>query len=194
MQYMITIKELNTKRCIIRPYKLSDSEDLIEGLNEYDVVKWLEKIPYPYTKKDAIDYLKSKIKNKKENTNYSFAIYHKKDNKMIGHISINIIDQFSGIGSTGSWINKKYQRQGYMTEAKIAINNFAFNKLKLNRLESTVIADNVSSNKTQKKLGYILEGIKRKAVKSRITKNIYDLNIYGLLKEDWNKIKKNFIK
>jgi RimJ/RimL family protein N-acetyltransferase len=81
-----------------------------------------------------------------------------------------------------------------MTEAKIVVNDFAFNKLRLRRLNSEVFTNNKASNATQVKMGYILEGVKRSAVKSKTTKKIYDENIYGLLKKDWQKAKKKFKK
>lgn len=79
-----------------------------------------------------------------------------------------------------------------MTEAKIAVNDFAFNKLKLRRLNSQVYKENKASNATQKKMGYRLEGTQRKKEKTLSTGKIHDVNIYGLLKEDWSKARKKF--
>jgi RimJ/RimL family protein N-acetyltransferase len=42
---------------------------------------------------------------------------------------------------------------GYATEAKIAINNFAFNELKLRKLTSFIFVENKVSNVVQKKMG-----------------------------------------
>jgi len=181
--------ELETKRLILRKPKLSDWKDLIEGVGEYDVAKMLLKVPYPYKKKDADIYIKSVIKRWKQKikSDCSFFIELKSEKKIIGAIGIHRIDEFSKIGTTGSWINKKYWRNGYMTEAKIAINDFAFNKLKLRRLNSDVFKENKASNATQLKMGYKLEGTKRKAVRSKASGKIYDENIWGLLKEDWEK-------
>jgi RimJ/RimL family protein N-acetyltransferase len=47
--------------------------------------------------------------------------------------------------------------------------------------------DNKASNATQQKVGYKHEGVKRKAARSRGSGKIHDLNLYGLLKEDWKK-------
>ena len=105
-------------------------------------------------------------------------------------MGLRSLNQFNGTASTGSWINKKYWRKGYITEAKIAANDFAFNKLKLRRLNSTVNTGNDASNATQKKMGYVFEGIQRKAAKSMASGKIHDLNIYGLLKQDWEKARK----
>ena len=187
--------ELKTKRLILRKPKKSDWKDLVEGVGEYDVAKMLLVVPHPYNKKDADTYIKTVIKRWKQKiqNDYTFFIELKSEKKVIGAIGIHRIDKFSGIGTTGSWINKKYWRNGYMTEAKIAVNDFAFNKLKLRRLESPVFSDNKASNAVQIKMGYKLEGVKRKAVKGKTTGKIYDENIYGLLKEDWVKARKKLL-
>jgi len=188
--------ELETKRLILRKPKKSDWEDIVEGIGEYDVCKWLFKTPYPYTKKDAEKFIKLKIKKWKQKIkdDYLFFIELKSEKKVIGAIGIHNVDNYSKTGETGSWINKKYWRNGYITEAKIAVNNFAFNKLKLRRLNSPVYRDNKASNATQLKMGYKLEGTKRKSKKTRADGKIHDENIYGLLKEDWDKVKGKLMK
>ncbi len=183
---------LETKRLILRKPKTSDWKDILEGVGEYDVAKMLLKVPHPYSKKMAEEFIKKIIKRwrKKVKDDYLFLIELKSEKKVIGAIGLHSVDDFSKIATTSSWINKKYWRVGYMTEAKIAVNDFAFNELKLRRLNSNVFINNKASNRTQLKVGYKLEGKKRKAVKSKITGKIYDENMYGLLKEDWVKARR----
>jgi ribosomal-protein-alanine N-acetyltransferase len=187
---------LETKRLILRKPRKSDWKDLVEGVGEYDVAKMLLVVPHPYNKKDADTYIKMVIKRWKQKiqNDYTFFIELKSEKKIIGAIGIHRIESFSKIGTTGSWINKKYWRNGYMTEAKIAVNDFAFNKLKLRRLNSVVFTENKASNATQSKMGYKLEGTMRKAVRSKASGKIHDENIYGLLKEDWKKARAKIIK
>lgn len=184
--------ELKTKRLILRKPKLNDWKDLVEGIGEYDVAKMLVKVPHPYSRKDAEVYIRKVIKRwkKKDNNDYSFFIELKSEKKVIGAITIRIIDPISKVGETGSWINKKYWRNGYMTETKIAVNDFAFNKLKLKRLESPVFKDNKASNATQLKMGYKLEGMRRKSKISLASGKTHDENIYGLLKQEWKERRK----
>lgn len=188
--------ELKTERLILRKPKISDWKDLVEGVGEYDVAKMMSKIPHPYKKEDALVYLKKavKIHKQKVKKGYTFFIELKSEKKIIGAVGVYDIDYFSGVGRTGSWVNKKYWRNGYMTEAKIAVNDFAFNKLKLRRLDSDVYVDNKASNATQRKMGYKLEGMQRKRIKTQATGKIHDLNIYGLLKEDWKKARGKLLK
>lgn len=188
--------ELETKRLILRSPKKSDWRDLVEGVSDYDVSKMTVSIQYPYTRKDAEDFIKKRIKIWKEKVinDYFFLIELKSEKKVIGAVGIHRLDRFAGTGETGSWINKSYWRKGYMTEAKIALNDFAFNKLKLRKLNSVVFTDNKASNATQIKMGYRLEGMQRKDKKSKASGKIHDVNIYGLLKEDWKKIRPILIK
>lgn len=188
--------ELKTKRLILRKHKKSDWKDLVEGLGNYDVSKMLGSVPYPYTRKKAEEYIQKRAKKWKEKpiTDYVFVIELKSEKKVIGSIGLHKINFFNKVGTTGSWINKKYWGKGYVTEAKIALNDFAFNKLKLRRLESNVFVSNKASNAVQLKIGYKLEGTKRRCIKSLVTGKIYDENIYGLMKEEWKKKRPSLIK
>ena len=188
--------ELETKRLILRKPRKGDWKDIVEGAGEFDVAKMTSAMPHPYEKKAAENFIKEIIKKWKQKvrTDYSFSIELKSEKKIIGGIGIHRVNKFSGTGETGSWINKKYWRNGYITEAKIAVNDFAFNKLKLRRLNSPVFKDNKASNATQIKMGYKLEGIQRKDGKSKASGKIHDVNVYGLLKEDWEKIRPKLVK
>lgn len=187
---------LETKRLILRKPKLNDWENLLNGIGDYDISKMLQRVPYPYHKKDALTYISKTIKQWKEKkpSEYNFFIELKSEKKIIGAIGIHRIDYFSGVGSTGSWINKKYWRNGYMTEAKIALNDFAFNQLKLRRLQCGVYSTNKASNATQIKIGYKLEGVKMRCLKNKTSGRIHDENMYGLLREDWKKRRPELVK
>ena len=180
------ITKLETQRLILRKPKLSDWKDIVEGAGNLEVSKMTENIPYPYSKKDAVKWIKNCLKNW-GNGQYPFSIELRSEKKVIGCMGLAEVKIASGKAMTGSWINRKYQRRGYITEAKISVNNFAFDKLKLRKLKSSVIVDNLASNKTQQRVGYKIEGLMKKDTKSLATGKIHDLNLYGLLKEDWKK-------
>ena len=186
--------KLETKRLILRKPRISDWKDIVEGVGDLELSKMMKSIPYPYKKKDAVEWLKKTIKKWDKKESYAFYLELKSEKKVIGCIGLEHIRKFQGTATTGSWINKKYWKKGYITEAKIAANDFAFNKLKLRRLNSSVFTDNIASNKTQQKMGYKLEGMRRKYVKSLATGKIKDENMYGLLKEDWKEKRKILIK
>jgi len=183
--------KLETKRLILRRPRQSDWKDIVEACSDLDITKNLIVVPYPYRKRDALDWIKHSSKKKKDS--YTFFIELKSEKKVIGATSLEI-DDHNKIGKSGSWINKRYWKKGYITEAKIAVNNFAFNKLKLRKLESGAFVSNKASDIMQKKMGYKFEGTRRKHAISKATGKIHDENMYGLMKEEWNKVRPKLVK
>ena len=172
---------VETDRLILRPYKLEDADDLVDGLNNLNVSKWMAFVPFPYTKQDAVNYITSSI----EKSAYNFAIVLKSENKVIGATQISNVSKVHGTAGGGIWINEKYQGHGYGTEAWGARIKYAFNELKLRRLENGYFKNNIPSWKMQEKFGYKNEGIRRKRFISMATGNIEDEYITGLLREEW---------
>lgn len=184
--------KLKTKRLILREYSKKDVMDLVDGLNNLEVSKWLVIVPYPYTKKDAkkwIKYCMENAKKGKKRNSYDFAIELKSEKKVIGGMSLDKINKSHGTASGGIWINAKYHHHGYGTEAFGERIKFAFDKLKLRRIECGFLKGNASSLKMQKKLGFKFEGIRRKAFKCMADGKIKDECILGLLKNEWKKNK-----
>lgn len=178
---------LETERLILREWQDSDIDDLVEGLNNLNVSKWLAFVPYPYTKDDAKTYI-DRTKNSKD---YEFAIELKGENKVIGNVTLSGISQIHGTAGGGIWLNEKYQGMGYGIEAFNKRIDFAFNELKLRRLENGYFEGNEASKHMQEKLGYKSEGIRRKKFICMATGKIEDEYINGLLKEEWIDISKN---
>lgn len=187
---------IETKRLILRPPKRSDWKDVVEGSRDIQVSKMLAVVPHPYKKKDALRWINDVIKKwkKKKKEDYTFFIELKKEKKVIGATGIHKVSYIDKKAKTGSWINKKYWRKGYILEAKIPILDFIFNKLQLEKVETEAFVENKASNEMSKKLGFRYEGTKRKSVACKATGKIHDENIYGLLKEEWKKIRPKLIR
>jgi len=57
--------------------------------------------------------------------------------------------------------------------------------MNVEKFEIACIVENVGSNKIAQKIGYILEGTKRNAI--RVNNKIYAMNQYGMLKSEYTK-------
>jgi RimJ/RimL family protein N-acetyltransferase len=174
---------LETKRLLLRPAQEKDAKGLAEGLNNKGMNKFVLGIPYPYTEENAKQYIKyaSKTHENKE----IFFIELKKEKKIIGVIDIHAIDKKQRTASTGSWIGKNYQGNKYITEAKIAINDYVFNKLNIRKLWTNILVNNIASIKTQEKVGYRREGILRQHYIAKDAQEASDAIAFGLLKNEW---------
>lgn len=172
---------IETDRLILRQWKLDDINDVVEGLNNLNVTKWLAQVPYPYTEEDAKGFITKSI----ENNLYNFAIVLKEENKVIGGTQLNNISNVHGTAGGGIWLNEKYQGKGYGTEAFGARIKYAFEELGLRRLENGYFKENEKSHKMQLRFGYKDEGIRRKKFISQSTGKYEDEYITGLLREEW---------
>lgn len=180
---------LKTKRLILRPLKNSDAQSVTDNINNINVSKWLLVVPHPYSIKDARTWIKGNQKkwSAEPITDYVFGIDLKSEHIIVGAIGIHHVDKFQSCGEVGYWLGENYHGNGYGSEALKAVVDFAFNRLKLRRLEAGVFDGNSSSGSLLEKIGFRHEGEKLKAKRSKADGKIHDEHIYGLLREEYSK-------
>ncbi len=181
---------LETDRLILREWAPTDIDDLVEGLSDIEVAQWLAFVPHPYTAIDAekwIRYCIQSLGDERGRTAYHLAIEVKSTQKVIGGLSLDKINRSQGTAGGGIWINAKYHGAGYGSEAFGKRIEFAFEELKLRRLDNGYFKGNESSLKLQEKFGYKVEGIRRKAFVCMATGEIMDEYTTGLLREEWER-------
>jgi RimJ/RimL family protein N-acetyltransferase len=178
---------LITKRLILRRVEVKDVKSIIENINNLNVSKWLLVVPYPYKMKDAKWWINHVKKEKKDKKSYNFGIELKAEKKIIGGISLDKVDKRQGTASTGYWLGENYWKKGYGSEALKAVFNFAFNKLKLRRIEAEVFEGNPSSGKLLEKYGFKKEGVKRENNVCKADKKVKNAICYGLLKREYKR-------
>ena len=175
---------IDGKRIILRSWEYEDIQDLVEGLNNLNVSKWLANVPYPYTEKAAKDFI-DYAKSLDEKSHIALAIVLKEKNKVIGGTEIRNINKKDGTAGGGIWLNEKYQKNGYGTEAFSTKIKYSFDVLGLRRMENGYFAGNEKSKKMQERLGFKSEGIRRKGFLCLATREYVDECITGLLKEEF---------
>ena len=87
-------------------------------------------------------------------------VFHKEAGQLVGAITLdNIRRGPSQVGTIGYWVGQQYARQGFMSEAIIAMVAHAFEALDLSRVESACLPDNVASRGVLEKAGFKYEGV-----------------------------------
>lgn len=178
---------LTAKRIQLRAWAETDVDDLVEGLNNYNVSRWLAYVPFPYTPEDAMKWISyCRQQEIAGNVNgYEFAIELMAEKKVIGGVSLSNINRFQRKAEGGIWLNEGYQGCGLGTEAFGKRIEFAFEGLNLRRLENGFFTGNENSLRMQEKFGYKMEGIRRSSLVCMADNEIKDEYITGLLKEEW---------
>jgi tRNA (adenine37-N6)-methyltransferase len=88
----------------------------------------------------------------------------------------------------GTWINKKYQRTFVNTETKFALLEYAFETLKLNRVEFRIDAENVTSQKAVQRLGIHFDGLMPRR-KINANGHVRDYAFYSVTDITWPQVK-----
>ena len=167
--------------CKIRKWQLSDARDLASALSNTKIQDNLrDGLPYPYTEKDAVEYITAML-SADENETFAFAVTI--DGKVIGSIGAfrqgNIHRRTAELGyylAEDSW------GKGIMTQAVKQICNYVFDKSDVVRIYAEPFAYNTASCRVLEKAGFQYEGTLRKnAVKNG---RVVDMKMYALLKTE----------
>lgn len=149
-------------RILIRRPRLSDEYDIWKCSNDKDVARYTS-ISLPYTKKKARKLIRRAQYYRRKKTSYIFCIVSKKLNKVMGIVTLGVIDLKSKAGSVGYWIGKNYRNKGYTTEAVKLILYFGFKRLNLHRISCSHYNGNIGSMRVIEKSGFKYEGVFRDA-------------------------------
>ncbi len=119
-----------------------------------------------YTLDAKRKYIGDSIKQRDEDKQYSFGIFLKDSGKLVGDVSLYHIRRGSLQRCLiGYSVDKKYNGRGYATAAVSIAVEFAFNELKLHRVDAGVMLNNTGSMRVLEKAGFHREGIEQKGVK-----------------------------
>jgi [ribosomal protein S5]-alanine N-acetyltransferase len=99
-------------------------------------------------------------------TGVTFFIFENRTGRLAGGITIgNIRHGVSQSGQIGYWIGERFAGKGYMQEALGLILPFAFDSLRLHRVEAACIPNNHRSIRVLEKAGFRREGLLRSYLK-----------------------------
>ena len=157
------VPEMETERLKFRSLKRSDDADIYEYSSNPLTSRYLLWEPHEsinFTRR-FIEVILTKYKLGEYN---DWAIVLKKNNKMIGTCGFTRIDQANGVVEIGYVINPDYWGNGYATEAAGKVMKFAFEELKVNRVEARFMFGNDASLKVMSKIGMKFEGYLRESM------------------------------
>ena len=114
---------------------------------------------------------------------YPFFIYRPSDYVLLGGITLsNVTRGMTQTATIGYWMGERHAGRGVMTRALRVLAPFAFNSLRLHRLEAACLPHNRPSIRILEKIGFQREGLARGLV--CINGRWQDHLVFALLSED----------
>lgn len=97
---------------------------------------------------------------------YAFFLFGQPAGYLVGGLTIsNVRRGVAQTGSLGYWVGQPFARRGFMTAAVRAIIPYAFDTLRLNRLEAACLPSNEASIRLLRGSGFAEEGRARRYLK-----------------------------
>ncbi len=147
----------------VSEFRPSDKPALIQHLNDRDIYDRTLRIPFPYTEKDADEWLALVAKiTQQQGRPVHFAI-HSAEDSLIGGCGF---DGFkvgkSHRAEIGYWLAKPFWGKGIMTAVAQRICQYAFDEFGLVKITAHVFAHNPASARVLEKCGFQQEGFLHK--------------------------------
>lgn len=180
---------LHTARLCIRPLFVGDYHIWREAWSALGAPK----SPWDLQVQSAHDltpgafetYVQSTHKLLRTDTNYFLAIFNDAEDQFLGTISLMDLSRGRFQNAyLGYGILHTHWRQGYAIEACERMLAFAFNTLKLHRVEAGIEPDNLPSNALAQKLGLRHESLSPRRLFVR--DQWRDMNLYALTMEEYH--------
>jgi RimJ/RimL family protein N-acetyltransferase len=169
----------------LSPLHESDYDRLVHfSINEPDL--WHYSLIQANSPENLKNYIHKALEERAARKSYAFIVFDKRTNQYAGSTrfyDIQIENASLQLGYT--WYGKEFQGTGLNKNCKYLLLEFAFEKLKMERVEFRADNDNLRSINAMKSIGCVVEGILRS--------NMYKPNgdrrdsiVLSILKNEWS--------
>ena len=162
---LIGSKTIETDRLVLRSSKMEEQKRLWEILMIPEVNKWYltsgkkhANNPEHWTWENQEKFYKSKVNKSDDNDVFGWSVFLKSDDtksgkeKVIGQVTAQESGDDITVRDVGWYIDPEYQGNGFATEAAKAMIDYMFKQVKINKISSGAVKDNIGSCKIFEKL------------------------------------------
>ena len=176
---------LETPRLLLRPLALADAEQVQRIFPQWEIVRYLNAVvPWPYPPDGALTYYRDRALPAMERGDEWHWTLRLKTNpdQIVGAIGL-----IRGDGDNrGFWLAPEWHRQGLMTEAVIAVNDYWFEVLGFPVLRAPKAIANAGSRRISEKTGMrIIQAEERNLVSGRLPSELWEVTA-----EEWRAFRK----
>lgn len=156
----LAIPVLETERLVLREVRVSDAEDILSFVGDPEFEKWNG------GGVDSLETLAREIGRSAHDANGEWTVLRcgitlKPGDTVIGGVSLHNWSKEHNRAELGYEVSRPYWRQGIASEAVRAVLRFAFEELRLHRVEAFPTMDNLASVRLLERLGFTREGTAR---------------------------------
>jgi len=170
-------RRIETARLVLRPYGRADLPFIPALIGDWEVARWLSRAPYPYTDKDARDWLGLSRRIRFWRRGLPLVLVRREDGAVMGGVGVSFEDN-----EVGYWLGRPFWGNGYATEAVIGVIETSFSRHGLGHLWAGVMQGNARSCRVLEKAGFERKGLRR----YRLRDGEGDVHYYRLDRDNWS--------
>jgi RimJ/RimL family protein N-acetyltransferase len=152
---------LVTPRLSLRPLAVEDTDALRSLYSDWNVARWLSRLPWPFTSDSAQTMISEAMTDLERTRGYFLRIDTRTSGTFVGTVSLRLpaYDHVpwatdTTLGILGYALVPQEHGRGFATEASARMVEFAFGDVGLHRLRATALRDNIASRRVLERLGF----------------------------------------
>ena len=146
---------LKTERLALRPLAPEDADAIHRLVNDWEVVRMLSRLPFPYPRALTDEWIASTAAQIADGSAYHLAITGIEAGRemLIGCIGLRL-DEEPRLADLGYWVGRRFWGHGVATEAAARAASWALANLPIDSLRAKVSIDNLASAAVLRRLGF----------------------------------------
>ena len=147
---------LTTERLRLRPLRADDAADLHRLVNDWEVAKTLARVPFPYPRDLADEWIASTRTQIAAGTAWHLAVTREEDGTeaLLGCVGLTLDAKNPREAELGYWIGRRHWGQGLGPEAAGRLAHWALANLDIDRLVASALVDNERSAAVLRRIGF----------------------------------------
>ncbi|WP_159107456.1 GNAT family N-acetyltransferase [Azospirillum sp. B506] len=148
-------------RLLLRAFRHEDVADFVPLIGDWQVARWLARVPHPYTAADGHEWVELAARDRAAHAALAFLAVRTEDGAPLGATGLHLDRDRPGSAEIGYWVGTPYHRAGYGLEMVTAMLDVGFNRLGLSRIWAAADPDNLPSRSLLLKAGFRQRGERR---------------------------------
>lgn len=179
---------LRGRHVVLEPLRPEHAEALLAVVSPEDDV-WTYMTSEPRTRKEMEDWVVARIRGRPQGKAFAFLQRDARTGAAVGITSLFDLDEAAGSAEIGfTWIAAPWRRSGVNTEAKYLLMRYAFEELRLRRVQLVTDARNLRSRRAIERIGAVPEGVLRNVRRTK-EGNLRDSAFFSVVDTEWPAVK-----
>jgi len=144
----------------VRPVRVGDEDAVLDERSDAEARRWATGAR-TWLRDDVERLVRSAASAWLAGVEARFAVVETASQEYVGSVGLRMTMPAFGVAELGYGMRARWRRRGYMTRALALVTAWAFQRAGLVRLELGTAADNLASQRTAERAGFVREGVAR---------------------------------